>query len=322
MHDNNPSECGSNSSNCHTDFIETECSPNVLPAINNVIERNTERNNAGPDAHAWLAQDAGCSPPSSHLIIRFNDLAHVGSYGLLDQLGAFTFVKDYNNNYVDFGNNGFGESTNAFGDNSTNGSEINTIFYYPQTQNSAPYNVYNGGGTGFTAGANLAFCTGTCTLRGRNDTGTFGADAPGNLFADPLFVNYGGNDFHLQATSPARGAGRNLTTAVGSGSSTSLTVADAAFFQDGYGIAGVQADWIRIGASTTVQILSINYSTNVITLASAVSWSNGDAIYLYKDSSGSAVLLGSLPDIGAYQYQGAGGGSAPAPPTMLSAVPR
>lgn len=131
---------------------------------------------------------------------------------------------------------------------------------------------------------------------------------------NPLFVDAAGN-FDLQSSSPARGAGGPLTSVAAgdAGSGTSLVVADAAFFQPGW--AGVKADWIRVGASTTAQISSIDYSTNTITLASGISRSQGDPVYLYKDSSGKVVLLGSTPDIGALQYE-------PAPPMNLTAISR
>jgi len=110
-----------------------------------------------------------------------------------------------------------------------------------------------------------------------------------------------------------------LTTASASGSSsTSLTVADASFFQDGAGITGVQADWIRIGLTNTVQISSINYSSNVITLANPVSWSSGAGIYLYKDSLGNVVLNGANPDIGALPFGSSTSSQPPAPPTNLT----
>jgi len=100
-----------------------------------------------------------------------------------------------------------------------------------------------------------------------------------------------------------------------------LTVADADYFQDGSGIPGVQADWIRIGANTTVQISSVNYSTNVITLADPVNWNSNDPIYLYKISDGTQVLSGANPDLGAFPSTGSvAQGSAPAPPTGLAAV--
>src|ERR1019366_1182658 len=79
-------------------------------------------------------------------------------------------------------------------------------------------------------------------------------------------------------------------------------VNDAGFFQNGYGIPGVQPDWIRVGATTTAQIVSINYNTNALTLANPISRSPGDPVYLYKDSAGRQVLYGNVPDIGAYPH--------------------
>jgi hypothetical protein len=62
-------------------------------------------------------------------------------------------------------------------------------------------------------------------------------------------------------------------------------------------------DWIAIGSVTNiVKISSINYTTNTITLASPITWSNGASIWLYKDSWGNRVLYGTAPDIGAHPY--------------------
>ncbi|OLB91570.1 MAG: hypothetical protein AUI02_09470 [Acidobacteria bacterium 13_2_20CM_2_57_12] len=176
--------------------------------------------------------------------------------------------------------------------------------------------------SGFTAASNLAYCTGTCNFQNRTESGPFApangnpGDAPGNQVADPHFVSYSANDFHLSAASPAIGAGTALTTATCSGTicsgtnTTTLYVTDASFFQDGWGfpsgtgLGQVSPDWIRIGASTTAQISSIDYLANVITLANTVSWNNGDAVYLYKNSTGTQVLFGSLPDLGAYPTVG------------------
>jgi hypothetical protein len=65
----------------------------------------------------------------------------------------------------------------------------------------------------------------------------------------------------------------------------------------------VDADWIRIGASTTVQIASIDYTTNTVTLASGASRSDSDPVYLYKKSDGDVVLHGALPDLGAFPLE-------------------
>jgi hypothetical protein len=141
-------------------------------------------------------------------------------------------------------------------------------------------------------------------------------DASDILNSNPSFVNpdctptaapsCAASNLQLQAGSPAIGAGSALTTAVGNGtSSTALTVGDSGFFFANSGMPGAYAaDYIRIGSSTTVQIASINYSTNVITLATAASWSNGAGIYLYKDSNGNVQLPSGSPNLGAFPNQG------------------
>jgi hypothetical protein len=116
-------------------------------------------------------------------------------------------------------------------------------------------------------------------------------------------------DMRLTTNSAAIDAGAALTQTVGSGSgSTSLTVSDALYFQDGtWGsvLAGHQADWIAIGTVTNVaQISSVNHTNNTITLAAARSWVNNDPVWLYKDSGGEVVLLGTAPDLGAYEFTG------------------
>jgi hypothetical protein len=121
-----------------------------------------------------------------------------------------------------------------------------------------------------------------------------------NLETDPLFVNESGYDFHLQSNSPLINAGADLTNTVGSGSGTQVVVDDAKYFSDGFGV--VDSDWIKIENQIPVQIISIDYSTNTIVLASSVTWNNGDGVNLYKDSSGNVVLVGNNPDIGAFEY--------------------
>ena len=131
-------------------------------------------------------------------------------------------------------------------------------------------------------------------------------------------------DLTLQAGSPVIDQGAALTTAAGSGTnSTTLVVDDAGYFQDGtWGsdlARGVTLfpDWIAVGTvSNVVQISSINYATNTITLASAKSWANGAPVWLYKKSDGAIVLLGAAPDLGASEF----GGGAPAPPTNVAVI--
>lgn len=307
MHDTSDTDWTTPNGENHIDFAENFC--NTVPMNSNfvVFESNKELRNIGSNAHEWIAQGGSCTNPASNLISRFNLVAHQGStagsgYALLDQSGGYTFVKDYNNTLASIGVNF--DLTNDFASSSTNGSQINDIFYYPYSATLNPYVVDSGSATGFIAGSNDAYCTGSCTFYSRVYTsGTFAADAPGNITTNPNFVNASADNYSLSIGSPDIGTGTFLTTTVGVGvTSTALTVADASFFQAETTLPGVQADWIRIGASTTAQISSINYSTNVITLASGVSWSTGASVYLYKNSSGTVVLNGALPDIGAFPF--------------------
>lgn len=76
------------------------------------------------------------------------------------------------------------------------------------------------------------------------------------------------------------------TTASGSGSSsTALVVVNAAAFRAG--------DTIKIGSNANVVANAINYATNTLTLASAQSWSSGDAV---RVQDGSETCRGVLLD--------------------------
>lgn len=116
---------------------------------------------------------------------------------------------------------------------------------------------------------------------------------------DPKFNNVGSRDFTIQTTSGAKTTGCALTTANGSGSSsTSLTVATGmggsfvgsnAGNLSQYGGGFVPGDDITVGA-TTVRVSSV--SGDVLTLATPISWSNGDPIYFGPSST---VPIGAYP---------------------------
>lgn len=117
-------------------------------------------------------------------------------------------------------------------------------------------------------------------------------------------------DLGLQPGSPCIDAGIHLTQVNGSGSnSTTLIVNDARFFQDGtWGSALTHRvthfpDWIAIGTvANVVEIASIDYTTNTITLAAPMTWTDKAKIWLYSDSGGRRVLNETAPDIGAHEY--------------------
>lgn len=134
------------------------------------------------------------------------------------------------------------------------------------------------------------------------------------LEVNPLFVNAAGFDFHLENNSPLIDAGDFLTkTAEAKTNSTSMRVQDAAYFYDGYGIAGEQGDLIQLqGGTTTARIVSIDYATHTLTLDRPLSWTAGQGVAL--------LFGGNAPDIGAFETSLSTAMSPPPPPTNLRAV--
>ncbi len=131
-----------------------------------------------------------------------------------------------------------------------------------------------------------------------------------DINADPLFVNRAGCNFALDAGSPAIDAGGPLTTvdAVDTGSGTSLMLTDARMFQPGW--AGTTADGIAVGtAGNITAITAINYATGEVTIAPPITRNDNEPVWLYSNSSGTRVLYGTAPDIGAREYQAPTGGT-------------
>jgi hypothetical protein len=154
--------------------------------------------------------------------------------------------------------------------------------------------------------------SGACTAESYDTVANNWLQANGDpLFTDPDLTAPTSTtlpDLTLQAASTAKEAGTYLTLANGAGTnSTTLIVDDALYFQDGTwgsSLSTIAADWIKVG-TVTVQISSINYATNTITLASAITWADNAEIRLYKKSDGVQVLYGAETDMGAHEYAGA-----------------
>lgn len=296
----------SDGADVHMDFWQSFCSGG-LAASYALIENNTLIDVSGANAHLALVNETSvCSHPPTNLIFRYNKVKNIGSLAIYidtnDQAPGAERNVIYNNTFAELveGSLASWQDFCCIVDASASSSGINNLFYDAVDVTGA---TGFAGGTGWAQSYNLYFDSGGAITF----SGDASAEAGAVKNADPLFVNYASNNFTLHPTSPAVNAGGPLTTVAvaDSGSGTELVVADAAFFQPGWG--GASADWIRVGTTTTVQISSINYATNTVTLVSGISRSDGDAVYLYKNSSGEIVLFGALPDIGASEYANAVG---------------
>ncbi|MGP8323229.1 MAG: T9SS type A sorting domain-containing protein, partial [Methanosarcinaceae archaeon] len=127
---------------------------------------------------------------------------------------------------------------------------------------------------------------------------------------DPLFVNVpdypvGSHylfNFHLQSGSPCVNTGAFLTKTTNQGSGTQISVEDAGYFCDGWGIA--EGDLIQLeGQTQRVRINHVDYNNNIITVDQGLSWSSGQVISLAYE--------GSAPDIGANEYDDGSGINSP-----------
>lgn len=295
FHDITEANCNTSfhGSNCHPDLFESEP---YSETQHELFESNHAYNLGGGDMHALLTQSDVCSGTCQHDISRFNEFLGPTnsfnlSYMILNDLGTWPHNRWYNNSASHGG---------------THLSCCTAMLHGPASPD-------------LTAKNELWYDFGTAA--GLNSSNYF--DGSGTVVANNL-INPTTNPYANGSTFPltlangsaAIGAGGALTTTGNSGSnSTSLTVADPWYFQDGWGfpagtgVGQMSPDWIRIGSSTVVQIASggINYSTGAITLASPVSWPSGAPVYIYKISDGTQVLFNANPDQGAVSYQVSGG---------------
>jgi hypothetical protein len=261
--------------------------------------------------YAWNSVDDGpvgnVVITSPNNIVRYNAIYHSNAYGI--GVAGYSGYSNGSNNRI-YNNTLFNNGLNVSG-----GSMDTAIYVTTDAGQSPSGNVFKN---------NLYYSHYQVYAGQRYSQQTYASEF---ISGNPLFVNASTTppadktdstlpNLNLQSGSPAINAGGALTTVAvaDTGSGTSLILSDASYFQDGtYAPSGtVQADWIAVGTvSNIVQISSINYSTNTITLANSISRNNNDPVWLYKKSDGARVLYGSAPDAGAYEFSQTGAPSAP-----------
>jgi hypothetical protein len=112
---------------------------------------------------------------------------------------------------------------------------------------------------------------------------------------NPLFVDLTNDDYELQPGSPAIDSGTWLTTTTESGAGTVISVKDAAYFRDSFGIPQEQGDLIQFqGQAQTARIVAIDYTANTLTVDTPLAWSKGLGVAL--------SFGGVAPDVGAHEY--------------------
>ena len=277
----------------------------------NLVEGNKFGYSAESIDNGVVSNIAMCTP---YNIIRYNKIYHSNGEGItfyaysptMPEVAKGANNKVYNNTFF---NNGYGVS----------GGNHDSAIYFQQP-GYAINNVFK----------NNLYYSHYQVYAGTTSDQIFANEFNGDVSGNPKFMvanttppadktNSSIPDLNLQSDSPAINAGGALTTVAvaDTGSGTSLVVSDARYFQYGqYAPSGtVYADWIAVGTvNNTVQISSINYSTNTITLANSISRNDNDSVWLYKKSDGVQVLYGSAPDAGAYEFTQT---EAPSPPRNL-----
>lgn len=277
----------------HTDGFQSYGS---VPLTQFIYEGNYDIDNTdsvgGTNAHGFLVQDTSNVNYNWH-IKRFNELIRPGGGSASWQ--NVSHVYNYNDTMIAVAHGASSAFYSAqtytypssFTPATSDLADVRNLTWSFCSNCRNPGGIISSLPTNFTSAAEHAYNVGPQVVL---PVGASPANLPN---VDPLFVDgtgvAGHDDYHLQTGSPLKAAGAPIVLAVGSGaSSTSLTVSNAQRLCDGWGL--VEADWIKIGSGAYVQISSINYSTNVVTLSAARTWSTGDGVYVKGSED-----IGALP---------------------------
>jgi hypothetical protein len=289
----------------------------VYPGHNvqySVVDGNTFESNSGHGVH-YFGNDSAFAHLYDHTIIRRNILINAAVTGMITSRSNFDHTYIYHNTLYQEADPYPAAPWTPSGRASYGiAQHLSTSLQRTIIKNNIVYGYADSGMLFADANSNF---NGTLTLdynlidnlfdstkaynfdgTGRNLTSfkaAYPTYAQHSLQANPQFTNPASptRDFSLGATSPAKNAGDFLTQATNSGTgSTSLQVADAGYFHDGFGL--IAGDTIQVGTGQApVVVTAVNYSTNTLTLQNARTWTSGTNVSLpYSDTK---------PDMGALE---------------------
>jgi len=251
--------------------------------------------------------DYGASDPFEN-IFRGNVFHDIGSGDIgIDQCGGGTcsYYRIYHNTFADScvhsgaANTRYGTAIYGAGVSDT---YLHNNIYYETWGDSATSNIevyYVEGGV--TSDYNLAYDPdGPVTFYG---PGPFANEPNNQENADPGFLDYDNDEFHITDTGGAyNNAGPLTHVNDADGTGTTFDVDDAGFFRgdntnlNQYGGNLVVGDTITVGTDT-LQIAGIDYAANEITVTQSFTWADNEPVYWGSESS---------PDIGALPYNSEG----------------
>ena len=260
------------------------------PFIRNIFENNWAEDNVEINSHFNQVRDEDSSGQAD-AVVRGNVALRIGSY--FQQWGGVDYARIYNNTFSD-GGYAYADiskssaaitfsNENGGVDVSTNGYVFNNILY--KSAKSTSIDI-----VAVASGSDATISNNACEV---------GTDPGCSITSNINFVDYDNDVLYLQSNSNALNAGRAIDTVTSaSGSGTSFTVNDAGLFVGGTSVKDAMSeevfDTIIVGSNSAVKITNIDTGTDTVTVASSISWNNGDGIVLHHQ--------GSNPDIGAFEY--------------------
>lgn len=270
----------------HPDFFQAGSDGVQAGSRHHVYERNFDGDRPTDQCHFALFQDSPGAAGDTNMLVRGNVVYDIGNGGVgmisTDKLQMYanTWHEMCKSNSGSIVLNAY--RTTAQSGGSVGGLLINTIISEMRTPSpAASANIaifVETNGNVFTVSNNLGYSS--------------GADPSFASTSDPLYVDKANHDFRLQAGSPARGLGTNVTWITNAnGSGTSFGVPDSHRLYDGWGM--VEGDVIVTGGTTT-RIVSVDLANNVVTVASSVTWTNNQPVYWGR--------FGDQKDVGGYPY--------------------